>query len=663
MPEDSVPAPDGETKGGAGAEPFPTFAALQRAHLDFRQAFSKRAKDAKSGSSTADDIRALLARVRATGAVIDDKNERKAAQGILDYWNAELVSSPGATADDFMPALLARFAGRTAGATKESAASAKAVDERSRDVIRIAAAARLWRDSGKKKGYLLWGEDEIAQAAQYRDLDPDIAELVKASKIAGKKYAFNTYTFLFVVAAVLAGLLVTATWGWMDARSQANRLEAESRELGAQSDEYKAAHDQARNALNAARTSAESADKIDRRLEAALTVLRRLAERNVITRADLPEEVATAVFPTAAPQPDLRPAPTQDQTAAGYDPAFLLVSIPLPGLTPQRRRADYQHYSVVLDTGRRLAAVAASNLDREKRVVLPRAAMGFAPDPNLPPDVQADPNWFKSDEIDHGHLVTRQEISWGPAFTGNDPELSRKLVGMVNVLTNVAPQFDTFNRYVWSDLEEWILTEHNKRAARVAIFTGPVLEADDPVIDGGRVPRRFWKIAVSRKAPGAPELIVDAFMISQFQEGTNEKIGRTEFMPETFRVKVSEIERVTGLDFGPAVREAMPSDAVDSPAPAVEQRPDVTVYFQFAGMSRNNAVGISNRLKALGWKIPGEERTGAAAKQNEVRYGAETDRAAADILVADLKALGLTRMSAKRNASIKPGFVEIWVSQ
>jgi DNA/RNA endonuclease G (NUC1) len=393
-------------------------------------------------------------------------------------------------------------------------------------------------------------------------------------------------------------------------------------------------------------------------------VVRRLIQQKVITPADLPEEVAAALAVRSTAPSDLPPPPAPDQTAAGYDQAFLPAAIALPGRGPNRRALPYIHFSVVLDTERRLAAVAASNLDRSKRVVLPRAAAGFAPDPNVPAQEQADPKWFASPNIDFGHLATRQEISWGAPFTGDDPELARKLDGAVNVLTNAAPQFDTFNRYLWAGVERWILAEHNREAARVTIFTGPVFAADDPLIGGARVPRRFFKIAVSPKAPGSTALVVDAFLASQFQDGTDEKIARTDFSPDAYRVSVGEIERLTGLDFGAAVREAGTSDAAASSTAVAKPKPNVTVYFQFAGMSREDAVNLSNRLKALGWQIPGEERTGAAAKQNEVRYGAETDRAAAEMLVADLQALGASKtMTAKRNASIKPGIIEIWVSR
>ena len=74
-----------------------------------------------------------------------------------------------------------------AQASGEPAPSDAKSDQRSREIIRMAAAARLWRDSGKKHGYLLFGE-AIAQAAKFRKLDPDIADLVDASEEARNEH-------------------------------------------------------------------------------------------------------------------------------------------------------------------------------------------------------------------------------------------------------------------------------------------------------------------------------------------------------------------------------------------------------------------------------------------------------------------------------------------
>ncbi len=170
--------------GTDSGTPYESLDALRRAHLEFIQSHSEGISHSEHADQGAADIRSFIARARATGAVLTDRDDRKAAQGILDYWSSELVNLPGVTARDFMPTMLAPpDPVRAAQASGEPAPSDAKSDQRSREIIRMAAAARLWRDSGKKHGYLLFGE-AIAQAAKFRKLDPDIADLVDASEEA-----------------------------------------------------------------------------------------------------------------------------------------------------------------------------------------------------------------------------------------------------------------------------------------------------------------------------------------------------------------------------------------------------------------------------------------------------------------------------------------------
>jgi len=89
------------------------------------------------------------------------------------------------------------------------------------------------------------------------------------------------------------------------------------------------------------------------------------------------------------------------------------------------------------------------------------------------------------------------------------------------------------------------------------------------------------------------------------------------------------------------------------------------VDFQFAGMTRAAAVAASQGLKDLSWRVTGEERTPKAADQNQVRYSDPGDEFAAQLLAADLRALGWTRVTAVRLTSIKiaKNRLEAWISE
>lgn len=134
---------------------------------------------------------------------LSDPEERRAAQGILDFWSTELVSLLGAGATDYLPALLAPFdPTRAVTRAADSSSPAESIGDKPHDLIRITAAARLSRDSAKQSGYLLWDKVSIEQASRFRDMDSDIADLVKASE-----NAVRTRT-VFRVAAALVGLLI-----------------------------------------------------------------------------------------------------------------------------------------------------------------------------------------------------------------------------------------------------------------------------------------------------------------------------------------------------------------------------------------------------------------------------------------------------------------------
>lgn len=91
-----------------------------------------------------------------------------------------------------------------------------------------------------------------------------------------------------------------------------------------------------------------------------------------------------------------------------------------------------------------------------------------------------------------------------------------------------------------------------------------------------------------------------------------------------------------------------------------------TVYFQFAGFTRDEAERISRAISDNGqWNIPGEERTPKAVNTNEVRFN-PSDRVFAEKLVQDannaLKKLGINiQLVGKENKAVRQGFAEIWI--
>ncbi|MBA1139445.1 pentapeptide repeat-containing protein [Mesorhizobium neociceri] len=189
----------------SAAAPFESFAVLHREHSELRQRCGKTKADALR-DGVAENVRQFIRRAAATGVTLGEPSERKGAQAIIEYWCSELLGLPNPQSGDFKRVRLAEPSDtlQAAGATK--AANARP-DPETRDVIRLAATARLWRDSGKK-GFLLTG-DALSHAAKFRSMDDDIEKLVHASQKALQKiWMISTIAAIGGVTAVLLFLFV-----------------------------------------------------------------------------------------------------------------------------------------------------------------------------------------------------------------------------------------------------------------------------------------------------------------------------------------------------------------------------------------------------------------------------------------------------------------------
>jgi endonuclease G len=147
--------------------------------------------------------------------------------------------------------------------------------------------------------------------------------------------------------------------------------------------------------------------------------------------------------------------------------------------------------------------------------------------------------------------------------------------------TNACPQVGFFNMgtagrlriphsgggRLWRSVENHVLRNAAAERLRVCSFTGPVFSDDDPpwrteVIEDFKVPMRFWKI-VAWAEDGA----LRSFAMLADQKPVLDAIGELpeaataeEAFDQISRVKdflstIAEVERLTGLNFGEAVRD------------------------------------------------------------------------------------------------------------
>ena len=257
----------------------------------------------------------------------------------------------------------------------------------------------------------------------------------------------------------------------------------------------------------------------------------------------------------------------------GYTPLFLgdgdMAAVPLPALNQLQTRqaaklADgtlelkYMHFSLVMNAARRLAFFTAVNIDGTDLWHKPRRSDPWQTDPRIPDDAQVDNALYRHNDFDRGHLVRRLDPVWGPKPDAKIAEAD------TFYYTNAAPQHKDLNRRIWLDLENHVLENTDEKDARITVFAGPILGSADPRskrsgLEEIGIPLGYWKVIVSigRTRRGRRELQAQAFVMWQwdmFGDSDLELVFGRRF--ETYQLAVTDLERLTGLDFSARVRDA-----------------------------------------------------------------------------------------------------------
>ncbi len=250
----------------------------------------------------------------------------------------------------------------------------------------------------------------------------------------------------------------------------------------------------------------------------------------------------------------------------GYDPHFIgtdHLTVPMPQLNCAQQKhlaktkdgndtLRYQHFSVVMNGTRKLAFVAAANIDGDD-LRRPKRVNSFRLDPRLETEQQAGELLYARNDLDRGHLIRRLDPCWG----------SQDVAKVANrdsfFFPNIGPQHKNLNQKIWLDIENHILEVTDARDARVSVFVGCVFGDSDPVHEpsGIAIPLGFWKVVASvgrvqRGRAERRELQAQAFVLWQdhlLQPGDLEIIFGQNF--STHQITIEELERLSGLSFGP----------------------------------------------------------------------------------------------------------------
>ncbi len=282
----------------------------------------------------------------------------------------------------------------------------------------------------------------------------------------------------------------------------------------------------------------------------------------------------------------------------GYNERFLNgLPLPMPQLSAAQRRVaarvrgmgesdnpfelQYEHFSVVINSKRRMAFYSICNINGAKRVKVNRdtgravsseATETWAIDPRVPPEAQLSDAFYArirrdlripADFFARGHLTRREDPNWGSedaAERANDDTYHH---------TNACPQAqNAFNgsRTVWQGLENFILNSTDDSNLKVTVITGPVFDDEnDPVYEDDefgpvQFPSRFWKI-VARVEDGTPKVfavladqsVVMERLFSVWRSQREAAFDWPTNLNEEYRSTVAEIASLTGLDFGDLV--------------------------------------------------------------------------------------------------------------
>lgn len=248
-----------------------------------------------------------------------------------------------------------------------------------------------------------------------------------------------------------------------------------------------------------------------------------------------------------------RPASFYDDRT-GYSEGFLGFPVPLVQLTEEQRRnaaknsaakagydptvLRYTNFSVVVNRRRQLAYYTAVNIDGSKSQNIVRDKDKWYFDSRIAETEQIGEDLYKRNNLDRGHLVRRLDPVWGPnASRANDDTFH---------FTNCSPQHAKFNQGqdLWQGLENYILEKADARDQKVTVFTGPVMDENDPLYRGVRLPLAFWKIIAYVKNN---KLRTAAFVLEQGKLIEKELAFEADFQPGAFRVKIDHLKKRTGL--------------------------------------------------------------------------------------------------------------------
>jgi endonuclease G len=244
----------------------------------------------------------------------------------------------------------------------------------------------------------------------------------------------------------------------------------------------------------------------------------------------------------------------------------------------------------------------------------------FRPDPAVLRG-SATPQDYARSGYDKGHLAPSADFRW------NIQAQSESFF-----MSNMSPQKPGFNRGIWKQLEDQVRI-WARDFDTLYLVTGPVLKQGLPGIGSSNVavPEYYYKVILDYKPP-----ITEAIGFIMRNEGSKEPLS-------SFAVTVDSVEKVSGIDFFPAL-----PDPVET---AMEARVDLA--FWRLNVETEGRIALPKRA------APSEQLTQGLKRMKITRHKCSMDCPAESRMGAACRD-GTTSGNAGRGACAGHGGVVCW---
>ena len=205
---------------------------------------------------------------------------------------------------------------------------------------------------------------------------------------------------------------------------------------------------------------------------------------------------------------------------------FPIPNLELPQSSEKKEIVTHTAYTLSYNENHEQADWVAYLLTKAHTIPVVDRGNNFLPDPLVASGTADDDDYLKSG-FDRGHLAPAADMKW-----------SEQVMKESFYYSNMSPQIPSFNRGIWSALEEQV-RNWAKEYDSLYIVTGPVLKNKNKVIGPHKVtvPEYYYKVVLQYSSSGQKGI---GFLLPNAASS----------MPlKNFVVSIDSIEKISGIDF------------------------------------------------------------------------------------------------------------------